>query len=643
MIKKVLIPNRGEIAVRIINAAQALGIKTVVTLSKAEADTLPAKMSDEVHYFEHDSFENSYLDIPQIISLCQTYGADSVHPGYGFLAENHNFVRACEEANITFIGPSANNLETMGDKQMARQIARKAKVPLTPSWEGSIQEILSQTDQMSFPVLVKAAMGGGGKGMVICNNEDELIDQLPIVARQALRYFGDDRIYVERYISSPRHIEVQVLADEYGNTIHLFERECSVQRRFQKIIEEAPAPNLSQEKREELCADAIKLCKKIGYKNAGTLEFLLNENGEHYFLEMNTRIQVEHCVSEEITGIDLVKWQFKIANKEPLSIQQNDVKINGHSLEARIYAENPDDNFKPSPGTISYLSLPTQAGLRKEIAFDEAVEIHPQFDPMIAKIVSHKSSRIAALEHLQSGVENMIIHGIKTNTNYLRNILNHPFFIEGKVDTHFCSKQHEYLLEESKDLKEQAVVAYALFRLNPFNGTKTFWRLNKQIQFKDKQREYNASFQQIDKALELKIDQKKYQITKLHIEQHQISFKLGKIAVNAHCFNTDKNFEVIIKNQMHQFIAKDILPAYNPNKTDELDIKRKSLNAPLPGQVMKILINEGQEVKKGDVLIILEAMKMENHLCAWKDGTIDKIHIQNGHKVKSNQLLVTTK
>lgn len=643
MIKKVLIPNRGEIAVRIIRAAHSLGIKTVVTLTKAEANTLPAKMSDEVHYFEYESFENSYLDIPQIISICQLYNADSIHPGYGFLAENHFLVEACQQANITFIGPSADNLKSMGDKQMARNIAREAKVPLTPSWEGSIQEILSQTDQMAFPVLVKAAMGGGGKGMVICKNKKELIDQLPVVARQAQRYFGDDRIYVERYITSPRHIEIQVLADEFENTIHLFERECSVQRRFQKIIEEAPAPNLSEEKREDLCMDAIRLCKKIGYKNAGTLEFLLDENGEHYFLEMNTRIQVEHCVSEEITGIDLVKWQFKIANKEVLSIKQGDISIMGHAIEARIYAENPSDNFKPSPGTITYLKLPSNSGLRKEIAFDEPTEIHPQFDPMIAKFVSHKPNRSAAINHLKENIEQTAIHGINTNISYLSKIMAHPMFLGGKIDTHFCSTQHQSLLEEDNEIKQQVIATYALLRLNPLKGTNAYWRLNNLLQFKIGQEEYLANIKQINNSYELSINQIKYTISKLHIEENQVTFVIDDSMVNAFYFNEDEKYEVIVKNQAHQVIANDILPSYNPNKKDDFDEHKKHLNAPLPGQVLKVLINEGQEVKKGDVLIILEAMKMENHLTAWKDGTIDKVHIENGHKVKSNQLLVTTK
>lgn len=643
MIKKVLIPNRGEIAVRIIKAAHALGIKTLVTLSQAEADTIPAHLSDEVHYFDDDAFANSYLDIDHIIELCQTYGADSVHPGYGFLAENHLFVDACEKANITFIGPSASNLKMMGDKQMARQIARKAQLPLTPSWKGSIQEILAQTDQMTFPVLVKAALGGGGKGMVICNNKNELIDQLPIVARQAQRYFGDDRIYVERYIASPRHIEVQVLADELGNTVHLFERECSVQRRFQKIIEEAPAPQLSEKKRHELYNDAIRLCQQIGYKNAGTLEFLLDENDQHYFLEMNTRIQVEHCVSEEITGIDLVQWQFKIANKQTLDFKQSDIKIMGHAIEARIYAENPEDNFKPSPGRIEYLKLPSSTNIRKEIAFDKPTEIHPQFDPMIAKFIYHSVNRDAAILRLTQNIEQTVIKGIHTNLSYLNKVLNHPDFNKGSIDTHFCSKEHKKLIKTNQHVHNQAIIAYALLRLNPQSGTNSFWRLHGQISFNDQNSSYTARIKRNNDDFVLRINQKSYVIKNIQNNKQSISFKIDKEVVEAFYFKKGNRYEVIIKNQNTLLFADDILPSFDPNKKDEFDEDRKLLNAPLPGQVMKVLINEGQEVKKGDVLIVLEAMKIENHLCAWKDGIIEKIHIEDGHKVKSNQLLVTTK
>ncbi len=642
MIKKVLIPNRGEIAVRIIMAAHDLGIKTVVTLSELEKDTLPAQISDEVHFFPDGPFSENYLSIPLIIDLAKKYNANGIHPGYGFLAENHLLVEACEANKIIFIGPSAENLKQMGDKQMARSIAQKARVPLTPSWEGSIEDILAQSSEMTFPILIKAAMGGGGKGMVICNNHTELSEQLPAVARQAERYFGDGRIYAERYLNSPRHIEVQVLADSMGQTIHLFERECSVQRRFQKVIEEAPAPNLSPEKQNEFCNDALKLCKAINYKSAGTLEFLLDEDGKHYFLEMNTRIQVEHCVTEEITGIDLVKWQFKIANGEQLNIAQNDISIRGHSIEARVYAEKPDDNFQPSPGDITYINWPSQNEFRLEAGFNQPATIHPQFDPMIAKIIVHQASREEAIKQLKSKLNQTVLLGISTNLLYLNNVLEHPLFLEAKVNTHFCELEHIKLLEQKSNLKNLASLSYALLRFNPENGIDGFWRIHPYINYTFDGEHITASYTKEGHGINSLRNMETSFVQNLIIEDHYLRYELEGDIIEAFHFSDNEKFEIIINNQAHHIIASDILPAYQADKTKETNSQGKVLKAPLPGQVMKILVNEGQGVKKGDALIILEAMKMENHLNAWKDGIIEQIHITNGEKVKSNQLLITT-
>nr|WP_319399095.1 biotin carboxylase N-terminal domain-containing protein [uncultured Carboxylicivirga sp.] len=641
-IRKVLIPNRGEIAVRIIKAAHDLGIKTVVTLSELEKDTIPAKLSDEVHFFNDLSLASTYLNIPLIVDIAQQYGADSIHPGYGFLAENHQLVLACEEVGITFIGPSADNLLQMGDKQTARNIARQCKVPVTPSWEGSVDEILQQASSMDFPVLIKAALGGGGKGMVICNDEQSLQLQLPAVARQALSFFGDDRVYVEKYIASPRHIEVQVLADDFGNTLHLFERECSIQRRFQKIIEEAPAANLSDQKRNELCSDAINLCKQIAYKSAGTIEFLLDDDGKHYFLEMNTRIQVEHCVTEEITHIDLVKWQFKIANEEELDFSQNDIQRMGHAIQARIYAEDPESDFTPSPGTINHLNVPDNHGLRIEMAFDAPDEIHPQFDPMIAKFIVHQPNREKAIKKLSAHLADTSFRGIKTNLSYLQNILNHKLFKEGKIHTHFCQTERELLLAKNKLITEQAIIAYALIRFKPDHSLKGFWRLYPSIDFTYNNAVFNASYRKGINQIHLIINGNEYTISKIQLTDYTIEFEYKNQIIKAWYFDDHQTYSIIINNQEHNIEAQDLLPEYQQKEETSNNLNGSTLHSPLPGQVAKILVKEGQEVKAGDVLVILEAMKMENRLSAWKDSMIEQIHVSSGDQVKSNQLLITT-
>nr|WP_321409201.1 biotin carboxylase N-terminal domain-containing protein [uncultured Carboxylicivirga sp.] len=642
MVRKVLIPNRGEIAVRIIRAAHQLGIKTVVTLTELEQDTIPAKISDEVHYFKQTSLAETYLNIPLIIELAKIYNADSIHPGYGFMAENHNLANACKKERITFIGPSPDNLKLMGDKQTARDIARKCKVPITQSWEGEVDEIIQQADEMPYPVLIKAAMGGGGKGMVICQDKESLQSQLLSVSRQAKNYFGDDRVYVEQYLESPRHIEVQVLADEYGNTIHLFERECSVQRRFQKIIEEAPAPNLSDSKRKELTSDAINLCKSINYKSAGTLEFLVDNQGKHYFLEMNTRIQVEHCVTEEITGIDLVEWQFRIANGEILKQQQDEILINGHSLQARIYAEDPSNNFSPYPGSIEELILPENDDLRMEMAFDSPTTIHSQFDPMIAKFIVHRSNRAEAIKQLSSILSETIIGGIKTNLSYLQNILNHQKFQEGNINTHFCQYEHNLLISNHQELIDQSLITYSLIRFNPLNGINGFWRLLPQLEFIYNDKKYKASYKKQYNRILLNIEDKVYQISDIRLDHNTLEYKIDNKSIKAYHFNKNENYTIVIQNQEHHIKALDILPEYQPKNEKHNQNNGSTLYSPLPGQVAKVLVKEGQKVKAGDVLVILEAMKMENRLSAWKDTKIEQIHVVNGDQVKSNQLLITT-
>ena len=641
MIKKVLIPNRGEIAVRIIKAAHLLGIRTIVTLSELEKNTLPAQLSDEVHLFQNDALADTFLNIELIIQLAQQYGADGIHPGYGFLSENYHLTKACQAAGLVFIGPSIDNLKQMGDKQMARSIAEKAQVPLTKSWNGTAQTLLSEADHMPYPVLVKAALGGGGKGMHICHSKSELREQLPHLSRQAKRYFGDERLYVEHYLEHARHIEVQVLADKHGNTVHLFERECSIQRRFQKLIEEAPAFNLNKDIKLALYNDALKLCQSINYSSAGTIEFLVDDSGQHYFLEMNTRIQVEHCVTEEITGIDLVKWQFKIANGDQLTFTQNDIKSNGHAIELRICAEDPINNFQPSPGQIKTLLMPPQREARIEIGIDQASTVHPQYDPMLAKIIVHDSTRQKAIEKAQQYNQLFIVRGIKTNSLYLNTILNHNTFLEGLTHTNFCETNHSNLLQTSGYQEEIYALAYVIMRADKVkNG---FWRAHPVWRFTIDKAAYKCTTRWTDEYLHLVLNNTCYSVKTIRRNKDQLSFSYNHKQYHFYYFEDQNHFELI-----HQLINKvvvthDRLPPYQPKKIEEKENNSKNFKAPIPSQVMKVNINEGQNVKKGDLLLILEAMKTENHIKAWKDGVIERIFIKAGDQVKLNQLLINYK
>ncbi len=639
--KKVLIPNRGEIAVRIIRAAHQQGLKTVVTLSELEQDTLPARLSDEVHYFEEGSFENNYLNIERIISLALKYEADCIHPGYGFLSENYLLAKACQQAGITFIGPSADNLRQMGDKQVARSIAQKAGVALTQSWEGTIQTILAEADQLPYPVLVKAAMGGGGKGMKIGYNKEQLIESLPALSKQALRYFGDERLYVEQYISHARHIEVQVLADKIGNIVHLYDRECSVQRRFQKIIEEAPASNLSAVVKERLYQDAIHLCQSINYSNAGTIEFLVDEQGQHYFLEMNTRIQVEHCVTEEVTGIDLVQWQFKIAQGKALDFSQEDITLNGHAIELRLCAEDVSNNFRPHPGTIQSLVLPSPQLSRLETGFDRPCTIHSQFDPMIAKLVVHARGRNAAIQKALTANNAFIIHGIKTNGNFLNHILKHDAFKQLNLHTRFCDEHIEELVTEQPVNHEVLSLAYASYRLERLKGQ--FWRQLMQFRYQIEQEKYTAEVINAGSKLQIRINNELHAVEQYKVEENVVQLLFDGQWQPVYCFEQANTLQLVHQQQWTTIQALDWLPPYTPKAKKEDEMNGDHYLAPIPSQVMKVHVNEGQEVKKGDVLLVLEAMKTENHIKAWKDGVIEKIHIRAGQQVKLNQNLLAYK
>ena len=441
---KILVANRGEIAVRIIRACKEMNIKTVAVYSEVDKDAMHTRLADEAICIGPAKSTKSYLNIKNILEAANITGADSIHPGFGFLSENSSFAKMCEESNIKFIGPSYKVIDLMGNKANSKEMMKKAGIPVVPGSDGSIKsydECLQTAEKIGFPVMLKASSGGGGKGIRVVESKEELEDNFRLVKQEAKVSFSDDEIYIEKYIKNPRHIEVQILADEYGNVIYLGERDCTIQRRHQKVLEEAPSVVIDSKLRSKLGEAAVKAVKASGYTNAGTIEFLVDENKDFYFMEMNTRIQVEHPVTEENTGIDLIKEQIRIAAGEKLRYKQNKVEIKGHSIECRINAENPSKNFRPSPGKITGLNLPGGNGIRVDTAIYEGYVIPPDYDSMIAKIIAHGSSRNEAIAKMKRALEELVIEGIDTNVDFLLSILKNLSFIRGTYDTSFIEKE----------------------------------------------------------------------------------------------------------------------------------------------------------------------------------------------------------
>lgn len=444
MLNKVLIANRGEIAVRIIRACREMNIKTVAIYSDIDKDSLHTKLADEAICVGSAAPSKSYLNVKNILEAANVTGADGIHPGFGFLSENAKFAKMCTESNIKFIGPSAEVINLMGNKTNAKQLMKDAGVPTVPGSDGklnSLEEAKKIAKKVGYPVMLKASSGGGGKGIRLCNNEEELINYYDIVKQEAKVSFNDDELYLEKCIVNPRHVEIQILADEYGNCIHLGERDCSLQRNNQKVLEESPSTVLDNNLRKKMGEAAIKAVKAAKYANAGTIEFLVDKDKNFYFMEMNTRIQVEHPVTEWVTGVDIVKEQLKIASGEKLSFKQEDITFSGHSIECRINAENPYKNFRPSPGEIKELNLPGGNGVRIDTAVYTGYKIPPVYDSMIAKLIVHGKDREEAISKMKRALDECVIDGIDTNIDFLYKILENNNFRSGNFDTSFIKKE----------------------------------------------------------------------------------------------------------------------------------------------------------------------------------------------------------
>lgn len=633
-INSILIANRGEIACRIIRTANEMGIKTIAVYEEADSNATFVSMSDVAV-----KLKNGYLDADEIVDAAKKTGADAIHPGYGFLSENSIFARKVIRNNIIWIGPTPHVIRVMGDKIKAKELAIKAKVPTLEKAES-----IKDSKQLGFPLLIKAAAGGGGKGMRIVNNKNELKDAVAAAKREAKTGFDDERVFIEKYIKKSRHIEIQILGDQHGNVIHLGERECSIQRRHQKIIEESPSPKLDDELREQIGNAAVKLAKKIKYQSAGTVEFILDENtNEFWFLEVNTRLQVEHPVTEEVTGVDLVRAQINIAKNEYLELKQKDVEFNGHAVEVRLYAENPNNDFLPETGKIVCYEPYKNKSIRWDSGVQKGYEVGTNFDPMLSKVISWAPNRTDACLQLATALEKSCIGGVKTNKDFLVECIRHPEFLAGNTTSDFIEIQSPNRKKVLNDHdKNNLMIAGALWISQTNIKNKNKLRFIKHSWTNGRLPHQNISFQ-----FENEVHQIKYS----YINKESISI-------------LEKNVEIIsFDNEMLECVIDDIRSQYQIYRDEDRlfvfdsfnDIQLKvlprfvdpstssiegGLLAPMPGKISEVLIKKDQKVKAGQSLMIIEAMKMEQTIKSPNAGKISKIMVKKGQQVENGESLL---
>ena len=656
MFTKILIANRGEIACRIIDTVKKMGVSTVAVYSDADKNSLHVRQADEAIYIGAPPSRESYLVIDKIISAALKTGAQAIHPGYGFLSENAEFCQACEANNIVFIGPPVAAIKAMGSKSAAKTIMEKAGVPLVPGYHGDDQNpvILKQAaDDMGYPVLLKATAGGGGKGMRQVWSEAEFTSALDAAKREALNGFNDDNMLVEKYLTQPRHIEIQVFCDNHGNAVYLAERDCSVQRRHQKVIEEAPAPGMTVELRKQMGEAAILAAQAIDYRGAGTIEFLLDVDGSFYFMEMNTRLQVEHPVTEMITGQDLVEWQLRVANNEALPLQQDQVKINGHAFEARIYAEDPRNDFLPATGTLEFLRTPTTSdSVRVDTGVIEGDGVSVYYDPMIAKLVVWSETRESALRLLAISLQQYLIAGVTTNIEFLHCLATHESFRNADFDTGFIEKHHDTLqikecrrpellaklcalylnLNLSQDIKNNPNDPYSPWQSN--DG----WRANS-----GNINSFDLAFnqQQYSIAIEEKVDG--YAITtdvetvaaSGTVTGNELTACINGHQLKATVFQSASDIYIYTADHHCQFELR--LPDLG---ADSLDADGGALTAPMPGTIVELLVALDQTIAAGDPLLVMEAMKMEHTITAPSNGKVAEFFYQAGDLVNNNAVLL---
>ncbi len=651
---KILIANRGEIALRVMRTCRAMGISTVAVYSDADARAPHVRFADEAVHIGPAPSKDSYLNVEKIIDAAKRTGAEAIHPGYGFLSENADFAAACEAADITFIGPTADAIRKMGLKSTARRMMAEAGVPIVPGYDGddqSIEPLSKNAEAIGLPVLIKASAGGGGKGMRVVRDASELSEAIEAARREAEKAFGDGTLLLEKYIDRARHVEVQILGDHHGHLIHLFERECSIQRRHQKIIEESPSPAVSPDLRNRICEAAVAAGRAIGYTSAGTVEFILAPSGEFYFIEVNTRLQVEHPVTEMITGLDLVKLQIEIAGGKALSLAQEDVKQHGHAIEARLYAEDPNNGFLPATGTLHEWDAPLSIdGLRIDAGVERGTEVGIHYDPMLAKLIAHGSDRETARRKLAYGLRSLFAPGVQTNREFLIRALEHPEFASGNYHTGFVDEHLDELITLENQAEDSIAASVVALYLSRRQQAEAAILPNLQPSYR------NNPFR--DPSVKLHIGSADFEVSWRPIGDETFAISCGDWQAHAQLVSFGRgepgSIRVSIDGVQRMLrIAEAGDQFFVQSHSSSQVVKRspryphthaasehESAYAPMPGQVLKVLVEVGQQVSAGDALVILEAMKMEQTLRAATDGVVEAVLVKQGDVVAPGDRLV---
>ena len=660
MFAKILIANRGEIAARVARTARRMGMATVAVYSDADAQSRHVALADEAFRIGPPEAKDSYLRGDRIVEAAMSSGASAIHPGYGFLSENAEFAERCERAGITFVGPPPEAIRAMGDKSAAKIIMERAGVPLVPGYHGGNQApdfLLDQAVRIGFPVLIKAAGGGGGKGMRAVEHKAQFDAALAACRRESLSAFGDERVLLEKYLDRPRHIEIQLFADRHGGCVHLFERDCSVQRRHQKVLEEAPAPGMSEDRRQQMGEAALLASRAVGYVGAGTVEFLVDRGGAFFFMEMNTRLQVEHPVTEMITGLDLVEWQFRIAAGERIPIAQKDLRISGHAIEARVYAEDPLRDFVPASGRIVHLRLPAESeNVRVDTGVRSGDEITVYYDPMIAKLIVRDGDRPAALGRMRKALGEFEVAGLATNLGFLYRLVQDSDFAGADFDTGLIERHRSELLaprapagEDALTLATLAVLSQldaglrgeARRRGDPFSpwSLADGWRANRDsgylLAFHESEHRHAVLARRLGEGFELEFADGRRQVRNYRRDDCRLTAQLEGATVEGSVVRLGSRIEVFLPGRHH------ILEMHDPLR-EELAVESRAgdLEAPMPGKIIAIFVATGDRVEKDAPLLILEAMKMEHTIRAPARGRIAQIHCKLGEQVDEGAELI---
>ena len=649
-IRKLLVANRGEIARRIFRTCRSLGIETVAVFSDADGDMPFVREADEAVRIGPAPSAESYLKTEAILEAAARIGADAIHPGYGFLSENAAFARAVAGAGLIFVGPSPEAIEAMGSKMEAKARVGGAGVPVVPGYDGADQDpevLAAEAEKIGFPVLLKASAGGGGKGMRRVDARGELREAIESARREGESAFGDGTLLVERYVERPRHVEVQILGDTHGQVVHLFERECSIQRRHQKVLEEAPSPALDDALRTAMGEAAIAVAKSIGYSNAGTVEFILAPSGEFFFLEVNTRLQVEHPVTEMVTGLDLVALQIRVAEGRPLGIAQQELRLDGAAIEARIYAEDPAGGFLPQSGPVLDWHLPELEGVRSDSGVESGVEVGIHYDPMMAKIIAHGPDRAVAIRRLRHALRTLSVQGLTTNRAFLIRVLEHEAFARGELHTHFIEEHLQESLESpvDEDALRRALVAVALHdhqqrrKRAPLPSVPSGFRNNphtpQRIRFVHEDAEHEVAYRHHSRSggFVFELGGRTLAAKVLDRDGRSIRFEVDGLRATARVVNAEGR--VFVQLDGAAFALRRV-----PRFPDHLaEVPTGACVAPMPGKVVEVRVAEGDPVEAGQIILVLEAMKMEHQVTAPEAGTVQALHAAAGDQVEADAIL----